>query len=56
MSSNYPHPLIAREGPLAAAVALTGLALDAGGRDNITAVCIPVSPTSARPHTDGPGP
>lgn len=36
-------PLIAREGPRAAAVALTAFALDAGGRDNITAICIPVA-------------
>jgi PPM family protein phosphatase len=36
-------PLIAREGPGAAATALTTLALDAGGRDNITVVCIPLA-------------
>lgn len=44
-------PVIAREGPRAAARVLTALALDAGGRDNITTVCIPVHP--ARPGTEG---
>jgi serine/threonine protein phosphatase PrpC len=49
-------PVIAREGPRAAAVALTAFALAAGGRDNITAVCIPVPPSSARPDTEGSAP
>jgi PPM family protein phosphatase len=35
-------PVAARDGPRAAAVALTAHALDAGGRDNITVVCIPI--------------
>lgn len=35
-------PTIAREGPRVAVTALTALALDAGGRDNVTVVCIPV--------------
>jgi len=35
-------PVIAEDGPRAAACALTAHALKAGGRDNITAVCIPV--------------
>ncbi len=35
-------PVIARDGPRAAASALTAFALDAGGRDNVTVVCIPV--------------
>lgn len=38
-------PVIAADGPCAGAVALTAFALDAGGRDNITAVCIPIPPT-----------
>lgn len=49
-------PVIAREGPRAAAVALTAFALDAGGRDNITAVCIPVPTSPARPDTEGSAP
>lgn len=36
-------PLVAEEGPRAAASALTAHALDAGGRDNITVVCIPIN-------------
>ncbi|MCO1657484.1 PP2C family serine/threonine-protein phosphatase [Pseudonocardia humida] len=36
-------PLAAESGPLAAAAALTALAVDAGGRDNITIVIVPVS-------------
>jgi PPM family protein phosphatase len=35
-------PVAMRDGPRAAAVALTAHALDAGGRDNITVVCIPI--------------
>jgi PPM family protein phosphatase len=35
-------PAVEEKGPLAAATALTGIALDAGGRDNITVVLIPV--------------
>jgi PPM family protein phosphatase len=35
-------PALARGGPLAAARALTAYALDAGGRDNITVVAVPV--------------
>jgi PPM family protein phosphatase len=35
-------PVATRDGARAAASALTDHALDAGGRDNITAVCIPV--------------
>ena len=35
-----------RDGPRAAASALTAHALDAGGRDNITVVCIPVHTSS----------
>lgn len=35
-------PAVEKDGPLAAAAALTALALDAGGRDNITVVVIPV--------------
>jgi serine/threonine protein phosphatase PrpC len=35
-------PVVAGDGPRAAACALTAHALEAGGRDNITAVCIPV--------------
>jgi serine/threonine protein phosphatase PrpC len=46
-------PVLAREGPRAAAEALTVFALDAGGRDNITVVCIPVDPgVAVRPPTD----
>jgi PPM family protein phosphatase len=41
-------PALARGGPRAAAVALTTLALDAGGRDNITVVCIPVPSAAER--------
>jgi serine/threonine protein phosphatase PrpC len=37
-------PELARGGPIAAAEALTALALDAGGRDNITVVVIAVHP------------
>jgi serine/threonine protein phosphatase PrpC len=37
-------PELARGGPIAAAQALTALALDAGGRDNITAVVVTVHP------------
>ena len=36
-------PVVARDGPRAAAAALTAHALDAGGRDNITVVCIPIN-------------
>jgi serine/threonine protein phosphatase PrpC len=36
-------PVATRDGPRAAADALTAHALDAGGRDNITAVCIPIN-------------
>jgi len=39
-------PVASRHGPRAAANALTAHALDAGGRDNITVVCIPIN-TSA---------
>jgi serine/threonine protein phosphatase PrpC len=35
-------PVATEEGPRAAATALTAHALDAGGRDNITVVCIPI--------------
>jgi PPM family protein phosphatase len=35
-------PALARGGPLAVARALTAVALDAGGRDNITVVAVPV--------------
>jgi len=38
-------PALARGGPQAAAAALTTFALDAGGRDNVTVVCIPVHTT-----------
>ena len=41
-------PAIARDGPRAAAAALATLALDAGGRDNITVVCIPVPSAAER--------
>ena len=44
-------PVLAREGPLAAADALTVFALGAGGRDNVTVVCIPVTPGAV---VDGP--
>jgi serine/threonine protein phosphatase PrpC len=37
-------PVLARGGPAAVARALTALALDAGGRDNITVVAVPVVP------------
>jgi serine/threonine protein phosphatase PrpC len=40
-------PELAGGGPIAAAEALTALALDAGGRDNITVVVMPVH---ERPH------
>ena len=36
-------PVATRDGPRAAAHALTAHALDAGGRDNITVVCIPIN-------------
>jgi len=36
-------PVATKEGPRAAATALTAHALDAGGRDNITVVCIPIN-------------
>jgi serine/threonine protein phosphatase PrpC len=36
-------PVVTRDGPRAAAEALTAHALDAGGRDNITVVCIPIN-------------
>jgi PPM family protein phosphatase len=36
-------PVASQEGPRAAATALTAHALDAGGRDNITVVCIPIN-------------
>jgi serine/threonine protein phosphatase PrpC len=47
-------PVLAREGPLAAAGVHTTFALDAGGRDNITVVCIPVAPQAVveRPPAD----
>jgi PPM family protein phosphatase len=35
-------PLVAGGGPRAAVIALTDHALDAGGRDNITVVCLPI--------------
>jgi PPM family protein phosphatase len=41
-------PVLDRAGPLAAATALTALALDAGGRDNITVVVVPVGPRTER--------
>ncbi len=37
-------PALARGGPPAVARALTALALDAGGRDNVTVVAVPVGP------------
>jgi serine/threonine protein phosphatase PrpC len=49
-------PLITREGPSAAANVLAQLALDAGGRDNITVVCIRVRPISANPDPAGSTP
>lgn len=36
-------PVLAESGPCAAVSALTAHALDAGGRDNITVVCIPIN-------------
>jgi serine/threonine protein phosphatase PrpC len=36
-------PVATKEGPRAAATALTAHALDAGGRDNITVVCVPIN-------------
>jgi serine/threonine protein phosphatase PrpC len=36
-------PVAREEGPRAAATALTAHALDAGGRDNITVVCLPIN-------------
>ncbi|WP_232664975.1 PP2C family serine/threonine-protein phosphatase [Pseudonocardia sp. TRM90224] len=41
-------PTVAEEGPIAAATELTGIAIEAGGRDNITVVVIPVSPDLPR--------
>ena len=41
-------PLLARGGPAAVARALTALALDAGGRDNVTVVAVPVGPWDER--------
>jgi serine/threonine protein phosphatase PrpC len=53
----YPHPeelaeaalpLLARGGPAAVARELTTLALNAGGRDNVTVVAVPVGPSDER--------
>nr|WP_198961218.1 protein phosphatase 2C domain-containing protein [Pseudonocardia sp. MH-G8] len=41
-------PVLDAEGPLAAAAALTAVALEAGGRDNITVVVVPVGPRTER--------
>ncbi|WP_211367175.1 PP2C family serine/threonine-protein phosphatase [Pseudonocardia kunmingensis] len=41
-------PVLDGAGPLAAATALTAVALDAGGRDNITVVVVPVRPRTER--------
>jgi serine/threonine protein phosphatase PrpC len=41
-------PALARGGPVAVARALTAIALDAGGRDNVTVVAVPVGPSDER--------
>jgi PPM family protein phosphatase len=41
-------PVLARGGPAAVARALTAIALDAGGRDNVTVVAVPVGPSDER--------
>ncbi|WP_345609783.1 serine/threonine protein phosphatase [Pseudonocardia adelaidensis] len=43
-------PALARGGPAAVARALTAIALEAGGRDNITVVAVPVEPPNERRH------
>ena len=41
-------PVATRDGPRAAAEALTAHALAAGGRDNVTVVCLPIDPSGGR--------
>jgi serine/threonine protein phosphatase PrpC len=41
-------PVLDADGPLAAATALTAVALEAGGRDNVTVVVVPVGPRTER--------
>jgi serine/threonine protein phosphatase PrpC len=43
-------PRLERDGPAGVARALTAIALDAGGRDNITVVAVPVGPSNERTH------